>query len=159
MSSSPKPIKRSPELAPLSREHHEGLLFVWKIRQGLKNKTNIAMINAYVLWFWKEILQHHIKKEDAIFLHLLPVDTYLLRMSEEHVVIKKLFEENGELNEVALLNLASFIEKHIRFEERELFPHLERTLTAIQLQKASQQLMPAKVCNKWQDEFWIRKTT
>jgi len=80
-------------------------------------------------------------------------------MSEEHVVIKKLFEENEELNEVALLDLASFIEKHIRFEERELFPHLERTLTAIQLQKASQQLVPAPVCNKWQDEFWIRKTT
>ena len=159
MTSSPKPIKRSPELAPLSREHHEGLLFVWKIRQGLKNKTDIAMINAYVRWFWKEILQHHMHKEEAVFLHLLPDDMQLFRMSEEHIIITKLYEEIEEWNEEALLDLASFIEKHIRFEERELFPHLEKTLSAFQLQEASQQLVQTPICNKWQDEFWITKTS
>ena len=30
-----KPIKRSKQLAPLSREHHDGLMYVWKIREVL----------------------------------------------------------------------------------------------------------------------------
>ena len=37
----PKPIKRSKELVPLSKEHHEGLLFAWKIKQGLQNGIGI----------------------------------------------------------------------------------------------------------------------
>jgi hemerythrin-like domain-containing protein len=98
------------------------------------------------------------QKEESIFLHLLPHDAYLLRMSEEHIVIKKLFNEKKEWNEGALLDLASFIEQHIRFEERELFPHLERTLTTIQLQESSQQLVHAPVCKIWHEEFWVRKT-
>ena len=61
-----KPIKRSKELAPLSREHHEGLLFAWKIKQGLKNETETKLIAEYVQWFWKNHLQEHFTEEEQI---------------------------------------------------------------------------------------------
>ena len=40
-------IKRSKELAPLSPDHHEGLLFVWKIKQGLANKASFETLRNY----------------------------------------------------------------------------------------------------------------
>ena len=41
-----KPLKRSKELAPLSREHHDGLLFAWKIKQGLANGNASLIFNS-----------------------------------------------------------------------------------------------------------------
>jgi hypothetical protein len=52
-----KPIKRSEQLAPLSREHHDGLMYVWKIREGLKNGAAVGKLKQYTIWFW----QQHIK--------------------------------------------------------------------------------------------------
>jgi hemerythrin-like domain-containing protein len=157
MKSSPKPIKRSPELAPLSREHHEGLLFVWKIRQGLKNATDITILNAYVRWFWLEVLQHHLTKEEKTFVPMLDNDPQLIRMLDEHIAIRAFLEREETFDQDALLELASLIEKHIRFEERELFPHLERTLSSEQLLQANTQIATSPVCRQWEEAFWISK--
>ena len=40
METATKPLKRNPNLVPLSREHHYGLLFCWKLKQGLANGTD-----------------------------------------------------------------------------------------------------------------------
>jgi len=61
-----KPIKRSKELAPLSREHHDGLLFAWKIKQGLANKTSIATLCSYTRWFWTNHMKPHFKDEEKV---------------------------------------------------------------------------------------------
>jgi hypothetical protein len=52
-----KPIKRSAALSPLSREHHEGLLFAWKIRQGLQKNIDPERISKFTKWFWDTDLQ------------------------------------------------------------------------------------------------------
>ena len=48
-----KPLKRSQYLAPLSREHHETLLFTWKIKQGLSLKIELDRIVSFCNWFLK----------------------------------------------------------------------------------------------------------
>ena len=53
-----KPLKRSKELAPLSREHHDGLLFAWKIKQGLANGTPIKPFVVIRVGFGQIILNH-----------------------------------------------------------------------------------------------------
>ena len=63
-----KPIKRSTQLAPLSREHHEGLLFVWKIRQGIKKEVHPERMIAFVQWFWSTELEPHFRKEENVLL-------------------------------------------------------------------------------------------
>jgi len=65
---SPKPIKRSPQLAPLSREHHDGLMFVWNLRQGLKNGTSNDELRKYILWFWTNHIKPHFFQEGKNFL-------------------------------------------------------------------------------------------
>ena len=155
-----KPIKRSKQLAPLSRDHHEGLFFVWNMRQGLKNGTEIKLIAQYVQWFWKHHLQDHFKEEEQILAPHLPADNELLqRMLNEHQNIEALIHINENIPDETLLNqLADGVNDHIRFEERELFPYAEKFIPQDQLNKIFELLSKEEIqCEKWGNEFWISK--
>src|SRR5687768_11216171 len=85
-----KPIKRSKELSPLSHDHHEGLMLVWKIRKGLKHGIATERIAAYCHWFWDNHLAGHFQREEDLLPTVLPKDHPLLcRMMEEHDVIQR----------------------------------------------------------------------
>lgn len=160
MSKELKPIKRSPQLRPLSKTHHDGLLFSWKIRQGLKNGTNTQLIAEYVQWFWSNHLQEHFREEEQILAPHLPADNELLKqMFEEHEEIEAMIHINENIPDATLLEkLADLIHDHIRFEERELFPYAEKEIPFEELNKIYEQLPKEKVeCEKWESEFWVRK--
>ncbi len=160
MNTSPKPIKRSSQLAPLSREHHEGLLFGWKIKQGLRNGTDINLIAQFVQWYWQNHLQEHFTEEEHILaVHLPAADPLVQRMIEEHQGIEALVHINANIaDEVLLAQLADDLNDHIRFEEREFFPYAERTLPAEALDHIYTQLSREKPsCSRWESEFWLKK--
>lgn len=160
MSKELKPIKRSPQLTPLSKEHHDGLLFSWKIKQGLKNGTDARLIAEYVQWFWTNHLQEHFREEEQILAPLLPEDNELLKqMFEEHEEIEAMIHINENIPDATLLDkLADAIHDHIRFEERELFPYAEKAIPEEKLNEVYEQLSkePAQ-CGKWEREFWVKK--
>src|SRR5687768_7027936 len=86
-----KPIKRSKQLAPLSREHHDGLLFAWKLRQGLANKTPIETLRKYCYWYWKYHINQHFHQEEDILLKFIPRDNKMaIQLKEEHNDIREL---------------------------------------------------------------------
>ena len=152
-----KPIKRSEQLAPLSRDHHEGLLLGWKIRQGLKKEVGLDRINAYINWFWEHHLDEHFRQEENVFGKFVDAkDEGLQRMLREHKMIKDLALKNN--NEEELRQLDEIVTAHIRFEEREFFPHVESMLSADQLNEAAS-LLQKEPSNSatWQDEFWTGK--
>ena len=154
------PIKRSKELAPLSREHHDGLLFVWKIRQGLSNGTNIDLIAKYVKWFWHNHIKPHFYDEEKVLLEFLPPTNPLVKqMEDEHAQIRDMILLlDKEVEAENLRMLADFVDKHIRFEERKLFPYAEKTLTPEQLTHIYSQLEAEPVCDtEWKEEFWGKK--
>ena len=157
-----KPIKRSPQLAPLSREHHDGLLFVWKIRQGLENKTPLEQLRNYTLWFWRNHIKPHFFQEEKILLASLPPDHPLgLQLKEEHDYIRELILGlDNEADARTLVILCDLLNQHIRFEERELFCYLEELLPPEALDKIFQQLEahPVKCDTEWKDEFWVKKS-
>ena len=160
-----KPIKRSKELAPLSREHHNGLLFVWKIRQGLTNGTTIEMMCNYSRWFWINHIKPHFKDEEKVLIQFLPADNTLVRqMVAEHEQIRELIITlDKDQDEGGLKSLADLLEKHIRFEERKLFAYAEKALTVDQLKSISKQLAAEPYCDTdpmaigWKEEFWLKK--
>ncbi len=156
--SAPSPIRRSKELAPLSREHHEGLLFVFKIRQGLKLGISKERMGQFCTWSLDSHFDLHFKKEES---ELVPVlgtaHTLVLKMLEDHAVIRNLFDDvKNNRHMAALQNLAQNINDHIRFEERQLFPLIEQAASPEQL-KAMEQSLAAKesIIKPWTDEFWI----
>jgi len=155
-----KPIKRSKQLTPLSKDHHDGLLFAWKIRQGLKNRTDIKLIAEYVQWFWNNHLEEHFHEEEQILAPYLPADNELLKqMFDEHENIEAMIHINENIPDETLLgNLAQAIDDHIRFEERQLFPYAEKIIPEKELNLIYEQLPKEKAeCKKWQKEFWVKK--
>lgn len=157
MADQTKPIKRSPQLAPLSREHHEGLLTVWKIRQGISKNIEAARITAFVQWFWQAHLQSHFQKEET---HLPPVLTrshpMIQQMITEHGEIKKLIDETAQHGDLKKLEtLAQILNDHIRFEERQLFNEVEKAASPEQLRYLSEQLKDEKRQVSWEDAFWL----
>ena len=155
-----KPIKRSKELAPLSREHHNGLLFAWKIKQGLANGTSIETLCNYTRWFWSNHIKPHFKEEEKVLVKFLPEDNALVKqMFREHAQIRDLIISlDKEPDPSSLQLLAEFVNNHIRFEERELFAYAEKTLTQEQLNEIFKELPNELQCEtEWKDEFWVRK--
>jgi hemerythrin-like domain-containing protein len=154
-----KPIKRSKELAPLSREHHEGLLFGWKIKQGLKNGTDHKLIAQYIQWFWDAELSGHFKKEEQVLAIYLPGDNELVeRMFAEHESIEALIHVNGMIaDEDIFLQLADAIQEHIRFEERVLFPYAEEVMAPAEMEAIYEMLIKTKEKSKWENQFWLNK--
>lgn len=154
------PIKRSAELAPLSREHHEGLLAVWKIRQGLANQVASARIAAFIQWFWQQHLQPHFEKEEKFIPRILSSSRPLLQqMLHEHAEIKMLVADAIQHEDLKKLEVvAQTVNDHIRFEERQLFAEIERTATPDQLRRLATELHDEPVTTAWDDTFWLQKS-
>ena len=151
------PIKRSEQLKSLSREHHDALLFIWKIRKGLRNKTGLTIIAGYINWFWENHLNHHFNDEERILLpHLAVADPLARQLKAEHESIRKFFET--EWNEKSIDSFITLLNDHIRFEERQLFPYAEKVIQEKELNSIYEQLLKeAAQCKNWDNEFWKNK--
>lgn len=165
MSNPTKPIKRNQSLVQLSREHHFSLLFGWKIRQGIKNNTAFARMIPYAEYFWKHHLLPHFREEEEI-LFIPASDPLIVKAKEEHAQIRQLVESllitQGVPSGEKLLRLADQLDKHIRFEERELFPHLEKVLQPDQLERIGRSLKEAtrpEEEDRYEDAFWNLKSS
>ncbi|MFT3903482.1 MAG: hemerythrin domain-containing protein [Niabella sp.] len=151
-------MKRNENIIPLSRDHHDGLLFCWKIRQGIKLDVELTRIQAYARYFWEQHLRQHFYEEENI-LFKYQDDEFTQRAMKEHTEIKELIETitNANIEKRSLQHLADLVDKHIRYEERELFPHLESTLTAEQLTEVGAQLQLLHAVghhDDFTDTFW-----
>lgn len=149
-------MKRDPNIVPLSRDHHTGLLFCWKIRQGLKLNVEPERILPYVRYFWQNHLRNHFAEEENL-LFILKEDVVCERAQNEHRSIELLMSQIEEANKRKLQELTDLLEQHIRFEERELFPYLEEQLTPAQLTDigmALNSLHERPNLDKYDDAFW-----
>jgi hemerythrin-like domain-containing protein len=156
-----KPIKRSEQLAPLSREHHDGLMFVWKLRQGLRNDTPLGVLRDFCNWYWNNHIKPHFFQEEKILLqYISPDHKQAVQLKKEHTDIRELILIiDREPDAVTVVLLANLLERHIRYEERILFPHLEQTLTPGQLDIIFQQLEEHPLCSaEWKNDFWTKKS-
>jgi len=151
-----KPLTRSPQLIPLSHEHYDGLLFVWRIRQGLRRGASLEIMNDFIKWFWNDHLQSHFDSEEKILMSYLATDDELgQRMIREHEAIRKLIPSHNTLSSVQISSLATLLHDHIRYEERDLFPHIEKKLSTDDLNEVARKLEPTRSCStEWTNEFW-----
>lgn len=136
-----KPIKRDKAFVQFSKDHHFGLLLVWKIRQDLTKETSVEEIGRYVYDFFCDDLQQHFKEEEEFCFSKLPSSDPLRQRAEsEHSQIYKLIEsirQNSE-DKMLLRLFADLLETHIRFEERILFNHLQEQLNQEDLEQLLQ---------------------
>ena len=153
----PKPINRSQHIKAFSRDHHMSLLFCWKIRQGLKSGIAPDRLCKYVDYFWKQHLKLHFRTEEKIlFSHLK--DKLVQKAIKEHKFIseqiKSITIDPYNAIQRKLEKLVDLIDDHIRYEERTLFPHLERKLSLEQLQNVSEKTQNPSNQDLYDDQFW-----
>lgn len=161
------PIRRNEHILRLSREHHFSLLFCWKIRQGVKKGIAPERMINYADYFRKHHAEPHFREEEEIIFDHFP-DEMTLRAVDEHIALRRLFEEiisrAGEDDEQVaglLSSLAEKLDSHVRFEERELFPYLEKKLNEKELSRIGNALdaLPAGPRDDYADEFWLNKSS
>lgn len=149
-----KPIKRHPALQPLSRQHHFGLLFSWKIRKGFSKNIEIERLQAYAKWFFEQEIEPHFHDEEAYLFPILePGNELVERALKEHRRIKRLFN-NTDDPEKSLHQLEEELDAHIRFEERILFNEIQKVATEAQLAKVEEIHASLGKHPDYPDPFW-----
>ena len=157
------PIKRTEYIKALSKDHHSGLLFCWKIKEGIKKGVTTDRLNSYMNYFWEGHLKSHFEEEEVLLFNPLKDDPLSIQALDEHV---QLLAQINSLNTPGLhdtgeyLDFTQVLTDHIRFEERVLFPHLEQALSQEALVKIGEALHSAHEIpfeDTYKDEFWIGK--
>lgn len=150
-----RPLKRAIELQPLSHDHHHGLQLCWKIRTGFSKKIELERIKNYADWFFTTHLEPHFILEEKYIFTVLDSSNELVKQAlTDHRRLKRLFSQTTDL-EKALGRIEEELEKHIRFEERILFPEIQNEATSEQLTKISEIHTHEAFQEKEDDVFWI----
>lgn len=149
-----KPQKRHKALQPLSREHHHGLLLSWKIRSGFSKNIEPKRIKTYADWFYETHLVPHFEMEEKHIFTILKEDNdYIKRAMADHRRLKRLFTKQDDEAKV-LSKIEEELDKHIRFEERVLFPEIQKVATESQLALIEDIHKEEDFEDKIDDEFW-----
>lgn len=133
-------MKRSPELTPLSHEHHQALF----VAIGLKRaEGDGAEATAAFLDYHEATGERHFEIEEQVLLPgWLAADPdgdadAARRVLAEHLEIRtataRLRAREAAADE--LRALGELLERHVRYEERELFPMIEAALPDDELRR------------------------
>jgi hemerythrin-like domain-containing protein len=156
-----KPLRRNENIIPFSKDHHTTLLFCWKIKQGIKVSADPATLKKYVSYFWKDHMEPHFREEEEILFSPL-VDEMVQKAIADHHKIKdqvnKIVFLDGDAALPELSLLSDMVDDHVRYEERQLFPHLEQTLGEDELNNIGRKLsMKMHIPDIFREEFWLKK--
>ncbi len=134
-------MKRTVELAPLSRDHHVALEHALKLRRA--SEGDLPAVVAAFLAFLVTDGRAHFAQEEALLAPQVPDDRADLarRMHSEHEAILCRAGDLGRRPDVeSARELGELLGRHVRFEERELFPLLERRLSETRLLELGREL-------------------
>ena len=137
-------MKRSPELAPLSRDHHAALEHALRLRRA--SQDDLAAVVAAFLAFLVGPGRAHFAREEELLAPAVPSARADLaqRMLDEHVEILRRAEGLGRDPRVTeARGLGELLARHVRFEERELFPFLEAQVPAERMRDIARALSRA----------------
>jgi len=126
-------MKRSEALKPISREHHH-TLFVAKEVNDLDDSEH-AKARSILVEYWQTEGAPHFRIEEEVLLPGSGVggpveDPEIARMLSDHLEIRRRMAaiEAGDGDMAELKGVAGMMRDHCRFEERELFPRIEREM-------------------------------
>lgn len=124
-------MKRSPHLVPLSREHHAALSLARRIQKQAGDAQDLAEPARRLLETKAELLAHFAQEESMFLPRMLEQHPALIQqLIDEHVRLRAYIERIGEGDLCCIHDFASLLIRHVRFEERELFPAFESLFSA-----------------------------
>jgi len=149
-----KPIKRHQALQHLSRQHHFGLLFSWKLRKGFSKNIETERLSEYAKWFFQQEIKPHFSDEEKYVFPILEEENELVeRALKEHRRLERLFHDTKDPKK-SLSKLEEELDSHIRFEERILFNEIQKVATEAQLKKIDEIHRRLEKTPNYHDPFW-----
>ena len=139
-------MKRHPSLHPLSQHHHFALIQALGMRRAAeapaeKRDSAVQRQADKFVAFWHKTGIVHFREEEEV---LLPAyarytrvdqDAGIMRLLGEHAEIRAAVEDFERrrkkklpIEAAAMAHLAKLLHDHVRFEENEVFPRIERVL-------------------------------
>lgn len=130
-------MKRHPALVSLSQDHHQALVIAQRLRRA--TEETLSDDARVFLTHWETEEKQHFRVEEEL---VLPA--YIEHGAPQHPAILRTFLEHAEIRRDAVrLAVAPTLDvlhllgvrmaDHIGFEEHELFPLIEETLTEREL--------------------------
>ncbi len=136
-------MKRVPGLRDLSEDHHLGLVLARTARKAAAGKGALSVGDA-----WAEIegkftteLEPHFRIEESLIapaLVHLGESQLAQRLLDDHAALRELLIAGCDRTATGLARFGELLDKHIRFEERELFEVAQAKLGDDELSKIAQ---------------------
>jgi hemerythrin-like domain-containing protein len=144
-------VKRHPSLHPLSQHHHFALIQALGMRRAAEAPTGkrAAAVERQAekfVRFWHKTGQVHFREEEEVLLPAyarhtrLDRDADVMRILADHAEIRaaaRHFEERlaakASIAAEEMGRLGKLLHDHVRLEENEVFPRIEKTLGEEQL--------------------------
>jgi hemerythrin-like domain-containing protein len=125
-------MKRHPALAPLSRDHHHALVLARRLRHADEDDAAAAARAFIEHWEGEERLHFRLEEEvllPAYAAHRDPDHPAIIRTLLDHVLIRRDVDRLATGADPAVLHeVGARLAEHVRLEENELFPLVERTV-------------------------------
>ena len=139
-------MKRHPSLHPLSQHHHFALIQALEMRRAAeapveKRQAAVGRQVEKFVRFWHKTGYRHFREEEEIVLPAyarharLDEDADIMRLLADHAEIRAAvldFEQRREkklaIPAEAVAHLAKLLHDHVRLEENEVFPRIEKIL-------------------------------
>ena len=142
-------MKRHESLHPLSAHHHHALVQALEIRRAgelpaAKRDAALRRVARQFLRFWEKTGRQHFREEEEVLLPAyarhkrLDQHAAIIRLLADHAQIRSQIEdlaaalEDSSPRPDTLANcvagLAQALHDHVRFEENEVFPQMEKVL-------------------------------
>ena|SRR5215210_29370 len=130
-------MKRHPALVALSHDHHHALVEARRLRQAADTRESTAAATAFLRFFADESVPHFREEEELLFPLLVELEEardLLVQALLEH---QRLYALTARLRQIVstgretasvMRELGELLEAHVRLEERQLFPLIERLL-------------------------------
>jgi hemerythrin-like domain-containing protein len=143
-------VKRSHALRPLSSEHHQALLVAFQLKKSIAGHAETAGaprdldgLVALARRFEESLFLAHVQAEEDLLGRFLSTGD-AKRLELEHRELRDLLVEARTTRQAArrapLLAFAELLERHVRWEERELFQTCEASISPADLAHVGREL-------------------
>jgi iron-sulfur cluster repair protein YtfE (RIC family) len=141
-------VKRDPALIGLSHDHHHALSRARKLRRAATADaaSALAEAHAFLAFFEGETRRHFEQEEQFVFPLLGSAHPDVRQALDDHATIRTLVAVlaaetgSGVATPEHLVDLATALEAHIRFEERQLFEEVQRRTDPSVMESVSRRL-------------------
>lgn len=130
-------MKRAPELRDLSEDHHHGLVLARKAKLAAagEGKSSAEDMWVEVEQAFKQELEPHFEVEESLIgpaLEAVGESPLARRLVDEHRALRACLTSRHRTAD-DLRRFGELLERHIRFEERELFQVAQDKMTSHEL--------------------------